>query len=200
MKGYNSMKKLFTLALICCAAAAWAADVPAAAALDSNILKSGNFEGIQKGRYFGEVTEKGVAKGGWLTDNKYVTAPTDWVKLDKEVHKAAGQSLCIANPQGKDISVVQFFKLRKNTAYKLSFSIKTDVQKGSGSAFVMLNFDKNRSFPAKRVNRTQDWESYTVEFKTPENFNENRACYLRLYNYKLTGKVWFDCVKIEEIK
>ena len=192
------MKKSFALALICCAAAVFAADVPAAP--DSNILKSGNFEGIQKGRFFGEFDEKGRVKGGWLTDNKYVTAPTNWVSLDKEVHKAAGQSLRIANPQGLDISVVQFFKLRKNTAYKLSFAIKTDVQKSSGSAFVMLNFDKNRSFPAKRINQTQDWESYTVEFKTPENFDEKRACYLRLYNYKLTGTVWFDCVKIEEVK
>ena len=192
------MKKSFALALICCAAAVFAADVPAVP--DSNILKSGNFEGIQKGRYFGEFDEKGRAKGGWLTDNKYVTAPTNWVSLDKEVHKAAGQSLRIANPQGLDISVVQFFKLRKNTAYKLSFAIKTDVQKSSGSAFVMLNFDKNRSFPDKRINQTQDWESYSVEFKTPENFDEKRACYLRLYNYKLTGTVWFDCVKIEEVK
>ena len=194
------MKKSFALALICCAAAVFAADVPGSAVPDTNILKSGNFEGIQRGRFFGEFDEKNRAKGGWLTDNKYVTAPTNWVSLDKAVHQTAGQSLRIANPQGLDISAVQFFKLRKNTAYKLSFSIKTDVQKSSGSAFVMLNFDKNRSFPAKRINQTQDWESYTVEFKTPEDFNENRACYLRLYNYKLTGTVWFDCVKIEEKK
>lgn len=193
------MKKLFALSFICCVAAAWAADAPAAA-LDTNILKSGNFEGIQKGRYFGELTEKGVAKGGWLTDQKYVTAPTDWVKLDKEIHKAAGQSLRIENPQGQAICAVQFFKLRKNTAYKITFSIKADVQKSTGNAFVMLNFDKNRKYPAQNINQTQDWKTYTIEFKTPENFNENRACYLRLYNYKLTGTVWFDSVKIEEIK
>ena len=83
---------------------------------------------------------------------------------------------------------------------KLSFSIKADVQKSTGNAFVMLNFDKNRSFPAQRINQTQDWKTYTAEFKTPENFDENRNCYLRLYNYKLTGTVWFDSVKIEEIK
>ena len=117
------------------------------------------------------------------------------VRLDKY-----GKTGFMINGKGLDISAVQFFKLRKNTAYKLSFAIKTDVQKSSGSAFVMLNFDKNRSFPDKRINQTQDWESYSVEFKTPDNFDENRACYLRLYNYKLTGTVWFDCVKIEEKK
>lgn len=77
------MKKSFALALICCAAAVFAADVPGSAVPDTNILKSGNFEGVQRGRFFGEFDEKNRAKGGWLTDNKYVTAPPTgclWIK------------------------------------------------------------------------------------------------------------------------
>lgn len=168
---------------------------------DNNILKSGNFEGVQINRYFGKVDKRGRAVGGWLTDAKLAKPNNDYIKLDNKTFLFEGQSLRIDNPKGMDMAAVQFFKLRKNTAYKLTFSIKSDDKKpGSGSAFVMLNYKGNHQYPVPPIRMSIPWTTYSYTFKTPADFDEARNCYLRLYSYKQTGTVWFDGVRIEEVK
>ena len=196
------MKNFLIVCTVAAAVVAGAAEAvaPADPAASCNLLKSGGFECKQSGRYIGMYDDKGRAVGGWLTDNKCVKPQNDWVKLDDKVFASGAKSICLDNPTGTDVTVVQFFKLRKNTAYKLTFSVKAEVKQATGSIFAMLNTGKNEMFPPRAIRATSDWKTYSFTFKTPTTLDEAKSHYLRLQNYKLVGTAWFDDVKIEEVK
>lgn len=165
--------------------------------VDKNMLKAGSFEGGKSGRFFGLIDARGNHKGGWLTS----PAMAKDFALDRTTWLFEGQSLRLDNPKGdKALNIVQYVKgWKKGRKYKLTFSVKTQMNKAGGSVFVQFNDGPNRQFPVPAIRQSLPWTTYTVELTPSQQFVEGKAPYLRLYSYKFCGTAWFDNVRLEEI-
>lgn len=176
---------------------------------DNNLLKAGNFDCSRNGRYIGKYDKKGTAIGGWFGDVWMVPPKGNYLSLDKKVWLFDGQSLRLDNPDGaKNLCVSQYFKgFRPDGKYKITFSVKAEMKKAGGSVFIQLNDGVNRSLPQPTIKQSVPWTTYTIYITPSKQFAANkdlvegkRSCYVRLYSAKFDGTVWFDGVRIEEVK
>ena len=116
-----------------------------------------------------------------------------------------GKSLKISSADGKRaIGATFFFKppLKPDTTYKLTFQLKLENVKKCGrysGAVVNVASPSNMWYPANWYFGTMPWTRQGWVFTTPKE-NKKSLSYLRLYLYHATGTVWFDDLKLVEVK
>ena len=159
-----------------------------------NLIKNGDFTAPAAGRVFGKV---------WYADGKAVKEGS--VSLDTTTYRVGGKSLKITSKDGKQaLGVTFFFKpaLKPGTTYKLTFQIKMEnVQKTgkiSGAA-VNIASPTNTWYPRNWYTGNMPWTRQGWIFTTPKE-NKRLLSYMRLYLFRATGTVWFDDLKLVEVK
>ena len=160
-----------------------------------NAVKDGNFSGL---------TRSPRRIGAWsITKND---AAMGKISLDTASFISGGQSLKLEGLKNKNerTGIVQTLKLKPHTSYVLSFYARTskilpfDPKPGRGAA-VVLRFDaKNHILPKAWLVGTSPWTQYVYEFKTGDL--KKGAPYIFLRLAWSSGTVWYDNIRIEEIK
>jgi|GEM_PF-3440550 len=167
---------------------------PAAAAQAENLVKDGDFSQKQSSP---------KAFGKWWLGN----LPKDCkAAYDTKDFKSQPQSFCLESA-GNTIALRQTLPaLKPNTKYKITFFMKMEnvVLKGKyGGARLNIYSDRNHWCPAtKFVTGTQPWTPYETVFTAGPNTNTDakRSAYMLLYLMNASGKVWFDDVRLTEVK
>ena len=164
------------------------------AAPAENLVKDGEFSAKQNSpRAFGKW---------WLSG---AVSETRKGSYDTKDFKSAPQSVCIES-DGKTIALYQAIPaLKPNTKYKVSFFMKLEnVERKEKTSGATLNIysDRNHWCPAKFQVGTQPWTQYEAEFTSGPNTNTNakKPAYMLLYLMNASGKVWFDDVRLTEVK
>ncbi len=161
---------------------------------DGNLLKNADFAAPRQGRIFGKV---------WFTGKQ--EADSGSVSLDPTTFRKGGQSLKISLKDGRQTAGVTYFfkpQLKPGATYKLTFQIKMDnVKKHDkfGGAVVNIASPVNQWYPTNWYFGTMPWTRQGWIFTTPVK-NDRKVSYLRLTLRKATGTVWFDDLKLEEIR
>ncbi len=172
---------------------------------DNSIINNGDFSVKPRGRFLGKW-------GG--PQKKYMKPGQSW-RLDKTTFRLGGQSITLSDTKGEaKISLTQMLPvLKPNTKYLLTFFVKTKdiVPTGkNGGAVVNIWDDKNRWFPKNWYRGTMPWSKQGFELTTGPDTNSlsrsgpskgrTHRSYIRLFMIKCTGTVWFDDVRLREIK
>jgi len=158
-----------------------------------NLLKNADFAAPRSGRTFGRV---------WITNQRDVDNGS--VSLDKTTFRTAGQCLKITSATGKDAVGVSYFfnpPLKPGTTYKLTYQVKLENVKKTGSASgaaVNIATPVNMWYPRNWYMGTMPWTRQGWIFTTPKE-NRKKISYMRLYLYRAAGTVWFDDLKLEEM-
>ena len=161
-----------------------------------NLIINGDFSSPAKhtNRHFG-IWKGYEWQGGWIG------AAANPPVLDNTVFVSKPASLRL---QGKDVQVQQALpNLKPDTRYRLSFYVKlTDVKplKAGGGVCANIWDDANRWFQVKNGNGTMDWTPQQFEFTSGKNTNGKITSYIRLRILGAEGTVWFDDVRLEEVK
>lgn len=125
------------------------------------------------------------------------------VSHDTTDFKSAPQSLCLES-SGKTTSVRQSLPdLKPNTKYKVTFFMKMEnIVPTAKPAGARLNIcsDRNHWAPAKFLVGTQPWTQYEAEFTSGAGTNGKVKSYILLYLMNASGKVWFDDIRVTEVK
>lgn len=159
-----------------------------------NLLKNADFSAPQQGRIFGKV---------WFGGKKECESGV--IALDTTTYRKGGKSLKITSKDYKQIATVAyFFKpiLKPATTYKLTWQIRLDNVKTQGKysgAAVNIASPVNQWYPLNFYSGTMPWTRQGWIFTTPAK-NAKNLSYLRLTLRNATGTVWFDDLKLEEIK
>ncbi|KLU74971.1 DNRLRE domain-containing protein [Clostridium botulinum] len=97
----------------------------------------------------------------------------------------------------------QAITLEKGKTYTLSSYVKTDgiTSKNGKGATVFINYtDKNgvlQSIDSDYINGTNDWQREEVTFTLPKDASSN-VVYARVGIVEEQGKVYFDCMQLED--
>lgn len=142
--------------------------------------------------------------------------PLDWhvsrnaeerqhTQIDLEVHRNAGHSLRLEGMgDDKEVMVSQFLPgLKPNTKYHLTFFVKTDNVEAcgrDGGAVVNIFTTRNEWFPRNRYSGTTPWTKQGFYFTTEADVNKEKKSYIRLRLKNSKGTVWFDDIKLREVK
>ena len=160
---------------------------------DENLVKNGDFTAPAKGRSFGGV---------WHTSQQEFKQN---ISLDTTTYRVGGKSLKITAADGQRARGVTFFfnpPLKPDTTYKLTWQIKLDkvTQQGKTSgAAVNIASPGNMFYPRNWYCGTMPWTRQGWIFTTPKE-NKKKLSYLRLYLFRAAGSVWFDDIKLVEVK
>ena len=160
---------------------------------DENLVKNGDFTAPVKGRSFGGV---------WYTSQQDFKQN---ISLDTTTYRVGGKSLKITAADGQRARGVTFFfnpPLKPDTTYKLTWQIKLDkvTQQGKTSgAAVNIASPGNMFYPRNWYCGTMPWTRQGWIFTTPKE-NKKKLSYLRLYLFRAAGTVWFDDIKLVEVK
>lgn len=157
---------------------------------EENLIENGDFTAPLNGRVFGK----------WVTGEADIKE--GYVSFDREIFRNGGQSLRIRNDGKERRSVTQWLpKMKSNTKYHLTFDIRLENVKPSGKNAVMLNFGApgNIWYPKNSYLGDMPWTSQGWLFTTGE-FSEKHPAYLSLRFFPGTGTVWFDNLRLKEIK
>jgi Domain of unknown function (DUF4838)/Carbohydrate family 9 binding domain-like len=172
---------------------------------DNSIIKDGDFKIKQRGRTIGK----------WIGPMKKHMKPGQSMGIDKTTFRVGGKSLKLVDSKGETkICFTQILpELKPKTKYLLTFFIKTKdiVPTGkSGGAVVNIWDDKNRWLPKNWYKGTMPWSKQGFEITTGSDTNSisrSGPCkgkinhsYIRVFLIKCTGTVWFDDVRLREIK
>lgn len=164
---------------------------------DANILINSDFSlpAQRTNRHFG-IWKGSAWLGGWIGDEK--NPPV----LDNASRISPPASLRL---QGKNVTIMQSLpKLKPDTKYRLSFYVKLENVKPlmqGGGVCANIWDDANRWFPDhNKLTGTTDWTFQNYEFTSGKNTNGKNASYIRLRILNAEGTVWFDDVRLEEIK
>ncbi len=125
------------------------------------------------------------------------------VSHDTADFKSAPQSLCLES-SGKTTSVRQSLPdLKPKTKYKVTFFMKMEniipTAKPAGARLNICS-DRNHWAPAKFLTGTQPWTRYEAVFTSGAGTNGKVKSYILLYLMNASGKVWFDDIRLEEVK
>ena len=166
------------------------AETAADAAAAANVVKDGDFSMKQTApRTFGRW-------GANLPEGCKVSH-------DTADFKSAPQSLCLES-SGKTIAVRQNLPdLKPDTKYKVTFFMKMEnIVPTAKPAGARLNIcsDRNHWSPAKFLTGTQPWTPYELVFTSGAGTNGKVKSYILLYLMNASGKVWFDDIRLEEVK
>ena len=171
---------------------------------DNNLFQSGTFENCDiRGRVITRFDDKGkmLDKQLWFADPKTVKC----VSLDKNDFLFDGQSLRIDNPESKSVFVAQYLPpvLDPEKTYRVTFSVKGKVNKPANYSWitVVITAGSERfSMLNPAIVSSCEWTTYSATFKPGKTYLKNKLCCIRLYSYKYNGTVWFDGIRIEEVK
>ena len=123
------------------------------------------------------------------------------IDYDSNHFISGSRSICIEVKDSSDALRHDLPDLKPNTKYRISYFVKLDnVQlKGQFSGAVLnIYAGGNKWFPAKWLYGTVPWTYQQGTFTTgPDIGNKS---YLLLYLMKANGKVWFDRIRLEEMK
>ncbi len=95
-------------------------------------------------------------------------------------------------------NIYQTVVVEPNTTYRLSFWVRTENLKSSGGPMLQLlnaNDDKLITQSKPFETGTNDWEKYTVEFRTPENCTAFTMRTVRAFcgdQCPIVGTFWYD--------
>ena len=129
------------------------------------------------------------------------------IELDPAHFVKGGQSVRFSGLKNKNerTGILQTLTLKPNTNYILSFYARTekilpfDGKPGRGAA-IILRFDgQNHILPRGWIVGTNPWTHYVYEFKTGA-LKDKGAPYIFLRLSWASGTVWYDDIKITEIK
>jgi hypothetical protein len=170
----------------------------------------------------GQLPDRSIIKGGAFNVShkrrnvfgkwSYSRKRGNFASLDESTFISEGKSLKLkVNPDvytGKALlyGVTQHLpQLKPNTRYRISYFIKLDSVvpfDKNGGAVINVVDDKNRWFPSRPIVGTRPWFKQSFEFKSGAKTNvPPRPCsYIRLYLINASGTVWFDNIKLEEVK
>ena len=157
-----------------------------------NLVKNGDFTAVDSKNQFSSWSPQ-----SW-------GPPTGKIFPDRETFAGEAPSLCIENTLEKQQTfLAQAVKLNPNTEYKISYFIKGENIKGNqpfcGGAVYLL--DKGNSLFSmgtglyRHATGTFDWKRVEHTFRTKALQAEKVELLFSLRS--VTGKVWFDDVRIE---
>ncbi|MBR2373427.1 MAG: DUF4838 domain-containing protein [Lentisphaeria bacterium] len=164
------------------------------------------------------VPETNLLKNSSFTKSQrnFKNRPADWsfwcsgglkggqkVALDDKIFVSDGKSLHFSNVANGKISAGYKLTGKADTTYRLSFYMKTRnvVQpapaRGGAGAYIhagKLQFGR----PSIRITGTTPWRYHEYTFKTGKT--PDPRIIIGLWNWECAGDVWFDDVKLEEVK
>lgn len=166
---------------------------------DGNFLKYGDFS--MQGK-IAPINKFAMACGPWSWRIKMPEATQ--IGFDRTTFVTGTQSLKIkAAKSGLIFAENAILTLKPDTKYRLSFYMKTEnvvPLKKSGGACMRLTMLGEVSFhPKQRIIGTRDWFRQTFEVKTPAE-PKTRITYVCPSLIYASGTVWFDDIRIEEVK
>ena len=165
----------------------------------------------------GKAPEGNLLKNGSFTQiNQWLShLPTNWgcwlekgagsgqkISLDKEIFVSGGSSLHLQNIDGSRISSGQTVQGKADTAYRLSFFMRTQgvntTKRPNGGAGVYIHAGSNQYSVVKPLlNGDNEWRFYEYTFRTSA---DNGKIIIGLWNWFADGEVWFDDVQLREVK
>ena len=165
------------------------------AVVDTSILDNGDFTAAPKGYRLGE----------WYAPRPENIQPGQSWSLDQSSFMKGGQSLKLVTTQdAPDMSAVQYLpELKPNTKYLLTFYIKTEnlsPQSRGGGTAINMNDGGNRWYPKNLFLGSIPWTKQGFTFITGSETNKERPSYMRLRIFRASGTVWFDDVRLRELK
>jgi hypothetical protein len=160
------------------------------------LIKDGTFQDVRK-------TPRRI--GAWSITK--ADAAAGKIELDPAHFVRGGQSLKFSGLKNKNerTGLLQTFQLKPHTGYILSFYARTDRilpfdgKPGRGAAAVLRFDGKNHILPRGWIVGTTPWTQYVYEFKTGA-LKKGETPYLFLRLSWASGSVWYDDIKITEIK
>ena len=130
--------------------------------------------------------------------------PRSGIHVDGRVFLKGGRSVRLFSRDGGYVELTQKLpKLRKNTSYRVSYSLRTTaIASGKRQGFSALLYygpGKYSFVPERPVAGSFPWHTVSAEVVTPKEFDAGRAriCF-RLRD--ATGDAWVDNVIVEEAK
>ena len=114
---------------------------------------------------------------------------------------SGSRSICLESDGNTAVLRHDLPDLKPNTKYRISYFVKLEnVQQKARYSGVVLNIyaGGNRWFPSKWLYGTVPWTYQTGTFTTGADVG-NKS-YLLLYLMRGSGKVWFDRIRLEEVK
>lgn len=154
---------------------------------EKNLIRNGNFR-------------RPVLKGKIPFWN---SSKTGIFELDTRNTRANSPSLRGTIPgAGRFYCAQQIIGMKPDTRYRFSFFAKTDhlkrLRPGQGGAYATLYYGKQIMVPKTPLDGSSDWIKVVQEFTTGKELNPAR-CSLTIGVYNVTGNIFFDSVKLEEI-
>ncbi len=154
---------------------------------DGNLVKNGDFTADS-------------LKGSWISS----PGASGHIELDPAQYISGGRSIRLSG--SGILSLVQFLKeLKPNRTYAVSFFVRTEnvvpLKKGGG-AYVNLGDYRNDFRPLNGYTGNLPWTCQHFLWKTGTATNSvpGRYACIILTMRDASGTVWFDRVKIEELK
>ena len=109
---------------------------------------------------------------------------------------------CAVSGPGRFYCAQQIIGMKPDTRYRFSFFVRPEnlkrIKAGRGGAYATLYYGKQIMVPKTPLDGNSDWIKVVQEFTTGSNFNAAK-CSVTFGVYDVTGKVFFDSVKLEEI-
>ena len=173
---------------------------------ERNLVFAGDFDTEQHGNYFGLEKKSRGLPGipwwqqalGWWGDKPNAAL----YRLDTEHFLVGGRSLRMDNPGGKNLMIGHYLpQLLAGRKYRLSFAVKVEMKDpGKGGVFVHFNDGTNHAYPRPAIQTSCPWTRYSFVVTPAKGLAEKVVCYIRLQNHLCKATVWFDDVRVEEIK
>ena len=164
---------------------------------DGNLLRDGDFSMDSSPA---PINNFSIGQGAWCWS---VKSPEGSVSFDEDSFVTGTRSLKL-NLDKPDCLNAQnrVLNLKPNTKYRLSFYMKTkDVipLKGGGGCVRLSMLDEVSFHPRQRIIGTRDWFRQTFDIVTPAKM-KGVITYVAPSIIEATGTVWFDDVRLEEIR
>lgn len=109
---------------------------------------------------------------------------------------------CTVTGPGRFYCAQQIVGMKPDTRYRFSFFIKLEnlkrLQPGRGGAYATLFYGKQIMVPKSPMDGTSDWVKVVQDFTTDNKLIPAR-CSLTIGVYNVSGRVFFDSVKLEEL-
>jgi hypothetical protein len=163
---------------------------------EDNLVKNGDFlEPV-----------KDLAFGAWHILQNKTEGDASWEIVSDESVTDCNSLRISSSEGGKLVIEQQLPKLKSDTEYLLTFFVKTEnivplKAKQSGAYANIWEHETRHVFPVNYYIGTIPWTKQGFRFKTGSGEEKSkRACYVRLGINEAKGTVWFDDIKLREVK
>lgn len=160
---------------------------------DKNLLKNGSFTQSSH-----NIKSRPAVWGGWCSKG---AKGGQFIRLDDKIFISGGKSLHLHNVANGKVNSGQRITGKPNTPYRLSFYMKTrnvkqPVPGRDGAGLYVHAGTRQMSLPSIKVTGTSNWRYHEYTFKT----DKSPRIIIGLWNWNCSGDVWFDDIRLEEIK